>query len=179
MWRGRHVETPYGWGICTSEGDPLLVTLDSRERCQVAPSEVLRSSFGALGSCLMTSEGPGVLMRYRRQEELHEVQLSSGQRSLLKASELQKVLVALPGLKVVTTRGPGTCQEVEEERVLVAFQDGSAMAGSVILLERAVALHHQAKANLVICAITHVTSFIGRIRHIAFLFLRHRRCVLI
>lgn len=132
MWRGRHVETPHGWGICTAEGETLEVLLDSREQCHVRPCKVLRSSFGALGSCLQTSEGPGVLMRYRREDGLHEVQLCpSRTRSLLKASELLEVLVALPGLQVVTSRGPGVCQLAEASRVCVAFEDGSALARGI------------------------------------------------
>ncbi|CAL1172728.1 unnamed protein product, partial [Cladocopium goreaui] len=147
-WRGRYVETPCGrWGICCKETvDELEVLLDSdlsiasdaQSESTVAtvalrPEEVRRSSWCALGTCVLSSFGPGVVLRYRVEDDMHEVQLwgplSQGQnRAFLRREALQEVLPALPGLAVETSSGSGICQTVEPERISVKLTE----AGEVV-----------------------------------------------
>lgn len=124
--RGCHVLTPYGWGICVADSgteDHLQVALDwrlghgARVRCALRRKDVLRSSFCPLGSCVATSFGPGVLLRYRPEDDIHEVQLwgppSRGwNRAYLGRDALKEVLAAVPGLSVETPMGPGICKAV-------------------------------------------------------------------
>eukprot|EP00913_Durusdinium_trenchii_P017384 g16344.t1 len=135
-WRGRHVETPHGWGICVAESDEFLeVALDraeasaQRSRCSVRHEEVQRSSFCALGTCIETSFGPGVVLRYRPTDDVHEVQLwcalSHGKnRAFLPRQALKQVLSALPGLAVLTPKGQGLCQTVNAEQISVVLDGG-------------------------------------------------------
>lgn len=147
-WRGRYVETPCGrWGICCKETvDELEVLLDSdlsiasdaQSESTVAtvalrPEEVRRSSWCALGICVLSSFGPGVVLRYRVEDDMQEVQLwgplSQGQnRAFLRREALQEVLPALPGLAVETSSGSGICQTVEPERISVKLTE----AGEVV-----------------------------------------------
>lgn len=145
-WRGRYVETPCGrWGICCKETvDELEVLLDSDSstasdaQCATStvalrPEEVRRSSWCALGTCVLSSFGPGVVLRYRVEDDMHEVQLwgplSQGQnRAFLRREALQEVLPALPGLAVETSSGSGICQTVEPERISVKLTE----AGEVV-----------------------------------------------
>eukprot|EP00435_Cladocopium_sp_Y103_P073239 s130_g42.t3 len=132
-WRGRYVETPCGrWGICCKEtADELEVLLDTsnlsaadvsaagsadaESSVTLRADEVRRSSWCALGTCVLSSFGPGVVLRYRLEDDMHEVQLwgplSQGQnRAFLRREALQEVLPALPGLAVETSSGSGICQ---------------------------------------------------------------------
>ncbi|CAJ1459389.1 unnamed protein product [Effrenium voratum] len=133
-WRGRLVETPYGWGVCVKEAENQLeVDLDwrlehGRAKCWTRPDQLRRSSFCALGTCVQTSFGPGVLLQYRREDDVHEVQLwgplSQRHRAYLRRDALKRVIPAMPGLAVETPQGPGICKAVSGDSLSIAWPWG-------------------------------------------------------
>mmetsp|Transcript_35996 Transcript_35996/g.84368 ORF Transcript_35996/g.84368 Transcript_35996/m.84368 type:complete len:995 (+) Transcript_35996:107-3091(+) len=118
-WRGCHVKTPYGWGICTRDEPQaglLQVALNwrlcSRERvlCTVRRADVVAWSFCAVGECVATRYGTGVLLAFRPEDDVHHVQLSSHCTAYLKRQALLEVVPAAAGLEVETPYGPGVCR---------------------------------------------------------------------
>eukprot|EP00927_Polykrikos_kofoidii_P042543 TRINITY_DN36548_c0_g1_i1.p1 TRINITY_DN36548_c0_g1~~TRINITY_DN36548_c0_g1_i1.p1 ORF type:complete len:1139 (-),score=233.74 TRINITY_DN36548_c0_g1_i1:121-3513(-) len=124
--RGCYVKTPYGWGICIAD-DPtelhLKVELDwrllNRRRvpCSVRRADVSARSFCAVGQCVLTSFGTGVLLGFRPEDGIYRVQLwgslGNGRNiAYLGSAALLKVLPAAAGLSVETAYGTGVCRGV-------------------------------------------------------------------
>lgn len=131
--RGFFVETPYGWGICNGDEEALphlQVALDWRIRdgrrvqCAVRRSDIKRTSFCAVGQCVQTTFGTGVLLSFRPSDGVHVVQLwgrpSMGRNhAYLRRDALLAVLPAAKGLAVKTPYGPGVCRGFRDDFVLV------------------------------------------------------------
>lgn len=122
--RGCHVCTPYGWGICirdVPDATHVQVALDWRLRdgrrasCSVRRGDISARSFCAIGECVLTSFGTGVLLGFQPKDRVHRVQLwskcgSSRSFAYLREEALLSVIPAAVGLSVETPFGIGTCK---------------------------------------------------------------------
>lgn len=120
------VRTTYGWGIVT-EDDPsslqVRVALDwrlrdgRRARATVQRADVLERSFCAVGQCVETLFGSGVLVDFRREDRQHVVRLwrarGAGSSILYcRASSLTRVLRSAVGFVAETPYGRGVTRGI-------------------------------------------------------------------
>ncbi|MEC8391979.1 MAG: hypothetical protein VXZ58_03755, partial [Actinomycetota bacterium] len=118
---GCHVLTHFGWGILfeASAGNRLVVHLEDFEGWSsnrqpslityTPETSILKQSFCAIGSCIQTTRGKGVLVDYRRSEDVYTVSLvqsgsiNSGEKGYsnvvvhLKVEELEQVIPSIDG----------------------------------------------------------------------------------
>lgn len=142
--QGCYVKTPYGWGICAADEPDSLhlqVGLDwriggmsngqaerTRVNCWVRRADISHRSFCAVGDCVLTSFGAGVLIEFRPEDDKHIVQLwgplgKGRHRAFLNRSALLAIIPAAPGLSVETPYGPGKCRGYR-------YQEGSRQSKS-------------------------------------------------
>jgi hypothetical protein len=102
--------------------------LDSRRRKEsdVPRANVLCQSFCAVGECVLTAFGTGVLLGFRSEDEKHVVQLwgsmGAGRNlAYMGASSISRVIPAAIGLAVETPLGRGMCR---------GFRPGAAVGGT-------------------------------------------------
>lgn len=122
--RGRYLQTPYGWGICTGDEEGashLQIALGWRLRngkratCSVRREDILRKSLCAAGACVRTVFGTGVVLDFRPADGIYEVQLwgplgTGRNTAFLRSEALLAVIPAAVGLAVETPYGQGVCR---------------------------------------------------------------------
>lgn len=122
--RGKQVQTPYGWGLCTQDDKDsghVHVSLGWRTRDQmravlvIRRQDLLSQAFCKVGDCVLTIFGTGVVLDVRPHQGVYHVQLwgplGRGRNSaFLREDSLKFVIPAASGLLVETQFGLGTCR---------------------------------------------------------------------